>query len=84
MLAAARDGKGPALVEVSPPAFPKVDEVALKVAAARCDRALIEAETGVYPAPASTLQGVFAEQTWSLVDQGRELAGERVVSPEEI
>ncbi len=83
-LTAAREGRGPTLIEVGGPSTPRVEQSLTVAAAARCAQAFAAARQGRLPAVASLVRGVFAEVTAPLEEQRRDLRGEPVVSPEEI
>jgi len=84
LMEAARQGKGPAILEVAQPAKRSADPAALASARRRVEDAFKEARQGRRPSPAALVQGVFTEPTWPLLAQARELAGEPAVSPEEV
>ncbi len=89
-MAAARAGKGPAILEVAAPSkrapelAGELPPGALASAGLRCEEAFTEALQGRRPGLASMVHGVFAEPSWPLLEQARELAGETVVAPEEV
>jgi hypothetical protein len=91
LMAAARGGKGPAILEVAPPTKQATELIgelggpgALASAGLRCEDAFREALEGRRPGLGSMIHGVFAEPSWPLLAQARDLAGETVVAPEEV
>lgn len=84
MLAAARAGKGPSVLEVTPPAPLEVEAAMLWQARTQCDAAFALAQRGRRPGLDSLTHGVLAQPTWPLDEELRIVRGEPLVPPEEI